>query len=208
MDGYPRRQQTIADEASGLKVYLVRHGQSVENAQGLQHRLSYAAFNDFLYEAPSVPLTNLGIQQACQAASVLRDKYVERLYASPFARAFKTATVLGQMLQLTPLVMSDLSEIVPEPFRPSARIAPAFLLYLHGYLRIAYTHNPRQSRFGIYQRARRVWRDVTREPVTAVALVSHYAFIHVLLVVALLEWRCSLRSYDLNNGGITCLELS
>jgi broad specificity phosphatase PhoE len=184
-----------------VKVYLIRHGQSHENAQGLQHRMSQTAFNAFLCDAQRVPLTDLGVQQSYQVACALADLSVERIFTSPFTRALTTATVLGQTLNLAPEVMPDLREIMPGPFATSQRTSPVALLYLRGYLA-----HPHESWLEVCRRANRVWRDVSREPATSIALVSHYAFIHVLLATAFIKWHRPLRNYHLNNGGITCLE--
>ncbi len=67
-----------------MALLLVRHGQSEGNARGvIQGQLD-------------MPLTDRGREQARSVAERLRrEGGVERLVASPLARAFETAEVIG-----------------------------------------------------------------------------------------------------------------
>jgi broad specificity phosphatase PhoE len=191
-----------------MKVYLIRHAQSRDNARGLQYRLSQSAFNEFLRQAPNAPLTAVGIWQARQIVSALAGTAIERLYTSPFARTLATATLLGQAYDVHPQVMPDLREIMPGMLPESSHTAPLFQHFLRGYLRLALPGPTHESCLAVYRRAGRVWQTIVREPAIAVAVVSHYAFLHVLLVAAHARGLCRLHSYHLENGGITCVEVS
>ncbi len=83
-----------------------------------------------------------------------------------------------------------------------------FQLFLRGYLRLAMPGPTHESRLAVYRRARRVWQAVAREPTTAIAVVSHYAFLHVLLIAAYAQGLRPLHGCHLENGGITCVEAS
>jgi broad specificity phosphatase PhoE len=190
-----------------MKVYLIRHAQSSENARGLHYRMSQSTFNVLLRETPNAPLTALGVRQAQQVVSALAGTSIERLYTSPFVRAATTARILGHAWKLDPQIMPDLREVMPKPFPESQREHPIFQLFLRGYLRLLLPGSTHESWFGVYRRAQRVWQVILREPVTSVAIVSHFAFLHMLLVVAHIRWRCPLLTYQHKNGGITCIEI-
>ena len=69
---------------------LVRHGES----EGNRDRL--------FTHTPDVPLTGTGREQARAAAALIAGRYQPtRLVASPFLRAWQTAEVLAEVLQLT-----------------------------------------------------------------------------------------------------------
>jgi probable phosphoglycerate mutase len=81
-----------------LKIFLVRHGQNVDNANGILngHR--------------DEPLTEIGISQAHETASKVKDTGIvfDKVYASPLQRAYKTAEIITDMIGL------DKPEILPE----------------------------------------------------------------------------------------------
>ena len=80
-----------------MEFYLVRHGQSVNNA-------SPGALE------PDPALTNLGRGQAGCVGKALREKGIRRLYCSPMLRALQTAEILGRILTLPPHVYVGLHE--------------------------------------------------------------------------------------------------
>ena len=190
-----------------MKVYLIRHAQSIENARGLDYRLSQTAFNAFLDTTQDAPLSTLGFQQAQHLASVLAGASIERLYTSPFARALSTATVLGQSWGVTPRIVPDLHEVMPSRPPQSDRELALFWHFLKGYVWLAVPTPMHESWFDVYRRAQRVWQFLIRESVAVLAVVSHFAFLHILLLVAHLHWRCTIHGYHLNNGGVTCVEI-
>lgn len=84
-----------------LRIYLVRHGQNQDNANGILngHR--------------DKPLTDIGIAQAHETANKLRITRIhfDIVYASPLRRAYKTAEIITGVLGLPkPEVMSELTE--------------------------------------------------------------------------------------------------
>jgi broad specificity phosphatase PhoE len=98
----------------GMELYLIRHGQSLNNAMNetLRQRVC------------DPPLTELGGQQARLAAERLRSldwarppswdsedgSRLTRLYTSPMLRALETAEAIRQATELTPHVWTDLHE--------------------------------------------------------------------------------------------------
>lgn len=66
-----------------MKVYLVRHGQSLANTLGL-----FSGVTDS-------PLTDFGRQQARSVGHVLKDENFDAIYTSPLSRAFDTAALIN-----------------------------------------------------------------------------------------------------------------
>lgn len=84
-----------------LKIYLARHGQDEDNAQGILngHR--------------DRPLTALGLEQATQLAAfiVKAGLTFEAVYSSPLIRAQQTALAITSALQLSkPVILPELIE--------------------------------------------------------------------------------------------------
>lgn len=84
-----------------LRIFLVRHGQNKDNADGILngHR--------------DGPLTDIGVAQAHEIAAKVKDTGVnfDKVYASPLQRAYKTAEIVTEALQLPkPEIMPELIE--------------------------------------------------------------------------------------------------
>lgn len=81
------------------KIYLVRHGESQWNVlkriQGQQ----------------DIPLTDKGNQQAHQIGNRLLDKNIDFIYSSDLERAYDTATIIGEKLQINVESVPELREI-------------------------------------------------------------------------------------------------
>lgn len=85
-----------------MKVYFVRHGQSILNARNIHQR-------------PDTPLSKLGEKQARFLAKRFKKIKIEKIIASPYERAKKTAEIINGELKL----IIDFSELVQECRRPS-----------------------------------------------------------------------------------------
>jgi 2,3-bisphosphoglycerate-dependent phosphoglycerate mutase len=81
-----------------LRLFLVRHAQSANNAQEEQCRI------------PDPPITPLGVNQARCLAIALRDMQVSNLFTSPFLRSIQTAFPAAEQLGLRPTIHRDLYE--------------------------------------------------------------------------------------------------
>ena len=84
-------------------VFIVRHGESVANATGIR-------------QGPETPLTERGESQAALIGTRLRDHQIERIVASPYARAHKTARIISEKLGMT---INDVSPLFKERTNPS-----------------------------------------------------------------------------------------
>jgi broad specificity phosphatase PhoE len=192
-------------------VCLIRHAQSEDNARGLSRRMSRAAFNALLCSAADAALTPVGMGQARHLASRLGAIPLERVYTSPHVRALSTAAILGEAFGLTPQVMPDLREVMPPGLKETPAEAPLRWLFVRAYLSmlrpaaVAPSGSPSESWMSGYQRARRVWRAMTHDPSPGIAVVSHFAFIQLLLLEVRSQRRWRIVSRDLRNGGITMI---
>ena len=80
-----------------MELYLIRHGQSVNNVGDLPRVVE-------------PPLTGLGEKQAQRAGESLKGEGITRLYCSPMLRALQTAKIIGDILNLAPHVFVGLHE--------------------------------------------------------------------------------------------------
>lgn len=86
--------------ATRTRLFLIRHGESTTNRQGVISGWS----------TDSV-LTELGRHQATLTAGRLQQLPIDALYASPLPRAWETAEIIGHALGLRPIRVDDLREI-------------------------------------------------------------------------------------------------
>ena len=100
MPSAPRRALDAAWHADGVRLLLVRHGQSPSN---VRHLLDTAV--------PGPSLTDLGREQAEAVAQLLRDEGIGLVVASSQARAQETARPLATALGLDVQVLDELREI-------------------------------------------------------------------------------------------------
>jgi broad specificity phosphatase PhoE len=81
-----------------MKIYLIRHGESVDDIEDC-----YGGVADF-------PLTEAGRQTAKVLAQKLVESKIEILYSSPFKRASETAAIITEYLNCEIKIISDLKE--------------------------------------------------------------------------------------------------
>ena len=190
-----------------MKVYLIRHAQSEENARGSSGaRVSARDFNALLVNSPASPLTPQGQRQAQALVGRLAGAGIERLYVSPFTRALMTADVLAQATGLAPQVLPELSEVLPPPRANERRGASINAHFLRAYLRMLWAEGEHEGWRASYSRARAAWGKITAEPAHAVAAVSHAALLGLMLwgLRRDPQWRIVTR--DLSNGGVSVVE--
>jgi 2,3-bisphosphoglycerate-dependent phosphoglycerate mutase len=81
------------------EIYLVRHGQSANNALAEHMRV------------PDPGLTDVGAQQAAALAAWFSSQPVDYLYCSPFLRALETVRPLAETKRMPVRVRADLFEV-------------------------------------------------------------------------------------------------
>jgi broad specificity phosphatase PhoE len=84
-----------------MRLILVRHGQSVGN---IEQRI----------QGKDDPLTDFGRRQATATGAYFSARGdVTHLYASPLARAFETASIIGKSIDMVPDPIEEFAEIDP-----------------------------------------------------------------------------------------------
>jgi probable phosphoglycerate mutase len=81
-----------------MKVYFVRHGESVGNAGGL-------------HQTTDMPLSEVGFAQAVRIAERLRKFKIDIIFASPVIRARETAEVISKNLNVPIEQWDELTEV-------------------------------------------------------------------------------------------------
>jgi len=180
-----------------MYVYLVRHGQSVFNAERrIQGQLDPA-------------LSELGLAQARAAASALQQFPLEAIFASPLSRALETARAIAEPCGLPVQTDDRLKEIhagvfqgkcwpeieagMPEFARRWKAMEPDFVIPTG------------ESRRQLMVRGREFFASLRERPWQHVAVVAHGGLLGAALK-ALLEVPAHLNPFELLNGAITRLQ--
>ncbi|MBI3249829.1 MAG: histidine phosphatase family protein [Deltaproteobacteria bacterium] len=85
----------------GRRIYLMRHGETLYQSEVSEGAIGNGA------------LTERGSEQIAAAALLFRGVPLDRVYASPLARAQETARIIAQEQKLDVLLTEDLREITP-----------------------------------------------------------------------------------------------
>ena len=168
----------------------------------MRARIIRIAFNDLLARSATAALTSLGEQQAHRVADRLANAPIERLYCSPFVRAYLTAQAIGERIGLEPQLLDDLREVLP---RPLAGDSPSRLgrLFVRSYLGMLVPGESGESWRDGYARARRAFATVTAQPAREVAAVAHRATIGLILFALDRDPAWRVISRDLSNAGVS-----
>ena len=82
-----------------MRVYLVRHGETHSNNKRIIQGQANTELND------------IGIQQAKNLASILKDKKIKKIYSSDLKRAKKTAEIINEQLKVQLITTELLREL-------------------------------------------------------------------------------------------------
>ncbi|MFA4871942.1 MAG: histidine phosphatase family protein [Patescibacteria group bacterium] len=77
------------------KIFIVRHGQDMDNA------------NNILNGLRDLALTDLGRKQARATAQKLKDKNIGIIYSSPLKRALETARIMARALGVKKIIVNN-----------------------------------------------------------------------------------------------------
>jgi broad specificity phosphatase PhoE len=185
-----------------VKIYLVRHAQSEENALDLRSRMSRTEFGALLGRSANAALTPLGQQQAQAVAARLAQLPIERLYCSPFTRARATAEAIGAPHGLVPVVVDELREVLPRPVDGSQE-ASLRRLFISGYLGLFWPGSVGESWRAGYERAKQALSLISAEPAQEIVAVAHATLISLLLLACNRDPRWQVLSRDVSNAGVS-----
>jgi probable phosphoglycerate mutase len=143
-----------------MKLYLVRHGESIGNFENrLQGHTDYA-------------LTALGQQQAILTARRLREEGVTAVYTSPLLRAEVTAKTIADVLGCEPRVLPGVSEYDFGDMAGSTYAEVRERFQNVGLADRVYAGE--EGRDAFFTRVTdSVWKVIDSHPGEAVAIVSH-----------------------------------
>ena len=75
-----------------MKIFLIRHGQDEDNAEGI------------LNGRRDTTLTQFGRQQAYMVAQKLKDRGINVIYTSPLARSYQTAKIIADVIAVDEVI--------------------------------------------------------------------------------------------------------
>lgn len=179
-----------------VKIYITRHGQNEDNAQGILngHR--------------DLPLTTLGEAQARKLADEIRKVgfVFDTVYTSPLSRASRTAEVICEALDLNRPVVLD--SLIERNFgiMTGKRIADIEKLCAPNIIKtdiITYFLSPEGAETfpDLLKRARRVLRQIQEQHSSGTILLSTHGDFGKMLYAAYyrLHWREILTKFHFGN---------
>ena len=185
-------------------IYLVRHGQSESNADGIMRG----------HEAK---LTDSGREQAMVAAERIKRIGVDSIISSPFPRAHDTAFFIGERVGL-PVEVNELFSEWSEPslangkHRDHPDVRDMFFA-LYSEPDPAYRHEDEETFLELLDRAKAAEQVLKEHPASRLAVVSHGGFLTFLtgLLVFKREFNKTIFHHmilnmSMTNTGITYLK--
>jgi broad specificity phosphatase PhoE len=163
------------ERISVMQLYIVRHGQSQNNAG--------------IASSHNVPLTHLGCEQVRRAADALTDQHFDALYCSPLERALQTAFILHSTLGIAPYAHPAFSETGFSWGEPDATREQLHAAYPNFVLDESITSNgwapaDQETESEAYERACKIvqWICIRHpEPESRVLVVTHGNFGGILI---------------------------
>ncbi len=156
----------MATGAKRGKIYLIRHGQTTGNGR------HYVGWED-------LPLNDVGKDQACKIADILKDRPIASIHTSALARAITTAEPLSCDKKIKIHTDKRLNEIHYGAFQ--GRLKSDLDLKLRKDYR--YQNLPEgESLHDVYLRVAQYWDELSQQLTTSqnIAIVSHYWSIRIL----------------------------
>jgi broad specificity phosphatase PhoE len=206
-----------------MELYLIRHGESTNNA-----------LPDDSQRVADPLLTPLGERQAERVAAFIEARAhlhptqrngaapLDRLYCSAMLRAMQTADAIGRRIGLAPEVWLDVHEFggiyldhgarrVGYPGGTRGELAQRFphFLRMTDVGETGWWNRPHEERAEGVQRALRVAQTLRERAheTTRVGIVSHGDFLSSLMHALLVQDDGAVY-YDHHNTGVTCVELT
>lgn len=186
-----------------LKIYLIRHGQDLDNAEGI------------LNGRRNQPLTQKGIEQAREVANIILSTKLsfDRIYSSPLRRAYCTAKIIANKLGLPEpttldgLIERDFGIMTGMPITSIEKRCFPDIIKTNT---ICYFLNPLRSETfpQLLERAEKIINFVNEEHKEGNVLLATHGDIGKMIYTAYykLEWKKVLSAFHFGNSEI--LELS
>ena len=176
-----------------MKVYLVRHGQSLANATKIHSGWS------------QVPLTEQGEADAARAGEYLQTLHFDRIYSSDLLRAIQTAQIAlpgCDPVQIALVRERNVGCLMSRPFEECAEEYGD--AYWDARKTLDFTPYGGENREMLYDRAVEFLRHLEENPADSIAVFTHEGFIGSCMEIALgvLIDRKKLRCA---NGSVTIL---
>jgi 2,3-bisphosphoglycerate-dependent phosphoglycerate mutase len=179
-----------------MKLHLIRHGESVYNAEG---RIQGHA---------DIPLSELGCRQAEAAAEVLAKQPLDAIYVSPLRRAAQTAEIIAKRLELPVQFNELLKEINVGIFQGKihAELEREYPVEIARWRseEVDYAVPGGESRRQLLSRGRAAFESIVAEERENVVVVSHGRIL-MTTIKALLGMPLTEPPFSLQNGSITTL---
>jgi broad specificity phosphatase PhoE len=185
-----------------MQIYLVRHGQSLNNAGDTSSH--------------NVPLTQLGHEQIRLAADALAAYHFHALYCSPLERALQSAAIIHSKLNLAPYVHPFFSEVGFSWGEPNATREQLQAAYPFAVLDPAITSNGwapaiHETEDEAYERSGEVIRWLSErhpDPDARILVVSHGRFGAILMGYVVGSRPCGYARFSQNNGAISRVDIT
>lgn len=185
-----------------LNIYLARHGQDHDNANGL------------LNGRRDTPLTEIGIRQAHEVAEKIKHAALtfDVVYSSPLQRAFRTAEIISETLGLPlPTAHPDLAEriygvMTGMPIKDIETMCAPHILKA-GLITYFITAPEAETWPDVRDRAKRVLDEIKeKHPEGSVLLVTHGDLGKMLYAAYYdLEWETVLKLFHFGNSELLLL---
>jgi broad specificity phosphatase PhoE len=179
-----------------MLIYLIRHGESLYNAEARIQGQS------------DVALSPLGLRQAEAIADALANERIDAIFASPLRRALQTAEPIAARFELAiqaddrlkeihagifqGLLWAEIEDKFPDAARPWREQHPDFVI------------PGGESRRSLMVRGRAVFESIRESPFRRVAVVSHGGILAGALK-ALLRIPAEINPFSLYNASISKL---
>ncbi len=172
-----RNLQLLRDIILLMKVYLVRHGETTGNVEGL-------------HQVPETPLTKTGRQQAGSVAERLKNKDIDLIYSSPHERAKNTAKIISKSIERPVELWDDLTEIRrPKEIRGKSADNPAVKkiedLVFENFGNSDWKYSDEENFYDLLSRSKNVLAHLLKNHKNqTIVCISHGTFIKMLAALA------------------------
>ncbi|MCM2676776.1 histidine phosphatase family protein [Alkalicoccobacillus plakortidis] len=181
-----------------MKLYLIRHGESMGNLQGK------------IQGAMDFPLSELGTKQVDLISAYCKEMKLDYIYSSDLTRAYDTAKKIGETTKRSVQTWDKIREVYLGPLQGLTRdeIKEKYPITVKKSI-ITSGIEGTETKEELTERCRLVLQELKQEHMNeSVAIVSHGGFISILLMYILVgdKWSDFHRPFVIGNTSVTLLE--